>query len=113
MAYKPHRALMLRFALLAGRRWLVIVVAAATAMLLAAASVAVYGVDAWLHYQHNVAVLRAVILEDGAGVSHRMVSVFVFSLHLGAGVWMSYAMQAAGATVAACIVSRALLLTYQ
>jgi hypothetical protein len=109
MVYKPHLALMLPFALLAGRRWLVIVVAAATAMLLAAASVAAYGVDAWLHYQHNVAVLRAVILEDGAGVSHRMVSVFVFALHLGAGVGMSYAVQAASALVAAFFVARSWL----
>jgi len=109
MAYKPHLALMLPFALLAGRRWLVIVVAAATAMLLAAASVAAYGVDAWLHYQHNVAVLRAVILEDGTGVSHRMVSVFVFALHLGAGVGMSYAVQAASALVSAFFVARSWL----
>lgn len=109
MAYKPHLALMLPFALLAGRRWLVIVAAAATAMLLAAASVAAYGVDAWLHYQHNVAVLRAVILEDGAGVSHRMVSVFVFALHLGAGVGMSYAVQAVSALVAAFFVARSWL----
>jgi hypothetical protein len=109
MVYKPHLALMLPFALLAGRRWLVIVVAAATAMLLVAASVAAYGIDAWLHYQHNVAVLRAVILEDGAGVSHRMVSVFVFARHLGASVGTSYALQAASALVAAFFVARSWL----
>ena len=54
MIYKPHLALMLPFALLAGRRWLVAFVTGATAALLVATSVAVYGVDAWLHYRHNI-----------------------------------------------------------
>ena len=54
MIYKPHLAVMLPFALLAGRRWLVAFVTGATAALLVVISVAVYGVDAWLHYQHNI-----------------------------------------------------------
>jgi len=80
MIYKPHLALMLSFALLAGRRWLVMFATGATAALLV-----VISVDAWPHYQHNIALLRAVILEDGTGVSHRVVSVFVFARHFGAG----------------------------
>ena len=69
MIYKPHLAVMLPFALLAGRRWLVVFVTGATAALLVAISVAFYGADVWLQYQHNVSVLRTVILEDGTGVS--------------------------------------------
>ena len=106
MIYKPHLALMLPFALLAGRRWLVALVTGATAVLLVVASVAVYGVDAWLHYRHNIDLLRTVILEDGTGVSHRMVSVFVFARHFGAGAAMSYAWQAVGALVAAVFIAR-------
>jgi hypothetical protein len=106
MVYKPHLAVLLPFALLAGRRWLVVLVTGATAIGLAALSVAVYGTDAWLHYQHNVAVLRQVILEDGAGVSHRMVSVFVFARHFGADVTAAYVWQAVGAVIAAIFVAR-------
>ena len=106
MIYKPHLALMLPFALLAGRRWLVALVTGATAVLLVVASVAVYGVDAWLHYRHNIDLLRTVILEDGTGVSHRMVSVFVFARHFGVGAAMSYGWQAVGALVAAVFIAR-------
>ena len=106
MIYKPHLAVMLPFALLAGRRWLVVFVTGATAALLVAISVAFYGADVWLQYQHNVSVLRTVILEDGTGVSHRMVSVFVFARHLGAGVAASYGWQAVAALVAAAFIVR-------
>lgn len=106
MIYKPHLALMLPFALLAGRRWLVVFATGVTAALLVATSVAVYGVDAWLHYLRNVDLLRTVVLEDGTGVSHRMVSVFVFARHFGAGTALSYAWQAIGALVAAVFIVR-------
>jgi hypothetical protein len=109
MVYKPHLALMLPFALFAGQRWLVIAVTAVTAMLLITMSIAVYGVDPWLHYQHNVALLRTVILEDGAGVSHRMMSVFVFARHLGASVSVSYVVQAVSGLAAAYFVARSWL----
>ena len=107
MIYKPHLAVMLPAALLAGRRWLVVFVTGATAALLVVTSVAVYGVDAWLRYRLSIDVLRAVVLEDGTGVSHRMVSIFVFARHFGAGAAMSYAFQAVGALVAAVFIARA------
>ena len=107
MIYKPHLAVMLPAALLAGRRWLVVFVTGATAALLVVTSVAVYGVDAWLRYRLSIDVLRAVVLEDGTGVSHRMVSIFVFARHFGAGAAMSYAWQAVGALVAAVFIARA------
>jgi hypothetical protein len=106
MIYKPHLAVMLPFALLAGRRWRVVFVTGATAASLVAISVAVYGAEVWLHYQQHIAVLRTVILEDGTGVSHRMVSVFVFARHFGAGVVASYGWQAGAALVAAAFIVR-------
>ena len=105
MIYKPHLALMLPFALLAGRRWLVVFVTGATAALLVVTSVAVYGIDAWLHYRYNIDLLRTVVLEDGTGVSHRMVSVFVFARHFGASAAMSYSGQAVGALIAAVFIA--------
>jgi arabinofuranan 3-O-arabinosyltransferase len=104
--YKPHLAVILPFALIAGRRWPTVVAAGATAVLLVAASVAMYGLQCWFDYTHNLGILRAVILEDGAGVSHRMVSMFVFARHVGAGVQTAYAIQAAFAVVAAIVVAR-------
>jgi hypothetical protein len=109
LAYKPQLALMLPFALIAGRRWLTVGVAGATAILLVAASVAAFGAHRWLEYENNLSLLRTVILEDGAGVWHRMVSVFVFARRLGAGVGAAYALQAAFALAAAFCVARSWL----
>jgi hypothetical protein len=47
-----------------------------------------------------------VILEDGTGVWHRMLSVFVFARRLGADVGTAYAIQGAFAAVAAFFVAR-------
>ena len=83
LVYKPHLALMLPVAMIAGRRWRVIGAAGATAFLLVAASIVAFGPAVWVEYLHNLSVLRAVILEDGTGVWHRMISVFVFARRLG------------------------------
>jgi hypothetical protein len=106
LAYKPHLALLLPFALIAGRRWWTIGATGATAILLVAASALLFGPHRWIEYADNVAQLRAAILEDGTGVWHRMLSVFVFARRLGADVGMAYAMQAAFAVVAAFFVAR-------
>jgi hypothetical protein len=109
MAYKPHLALMLPFALIAGRRWLTVGVTGATIVLLVAASAIGFGVHRWLEYGNNLSLLRTVILEDGTGVWHRMLSVFVFARRLGAGVGPAYALQAAFALAAAFFVARSWL----
>ena len=106
LVYKPHLALMLPFALIAGRRWLTVVTTGTTAVLLVAASVALFGLQCWLDYLHNLDFLRAAILEDGAGVWHRMVSVFVFARRFGADVQTAYIMQAVFAALAAIVVAR-------
>jgi Glycosyltransferase family 87 len=106
LVYKPHLALMLPVALIAGRRWLTVVTTGATAVLLAAASAALFGLECWHDYFHNLGILRAEILEDGTGVWHRMVSVFVFARRFGAAVQTAYAVQAVFAVVAAVVVAR-------
>ena len=47
-----------------------------------------------------------VILEDGTGVWHRMLSVFVFARRLGADVGTAYVLQGAFAAFSAFIVAR-------
>jgi hypothetical protein len=106
LAYKPHLALMLPFALIAGRRWLTVAATGATVILLVAASAVVFRPDLWLGYASNLAQLRTVILEDGTGVWHRMLSVFVFARRLGADVATAYALQGACAMLAALFVAR-------
>src|SRR5882724_6334804 len=106
LAYKPHLALMLPFALIAGRRWLTVGATGATVILLVAASVVAFGPNLWLDYTANLAQLRTVILEDGTGVWHRMLSVFVFARRLGADVATAYALQGAFAMLAALFVAR-------
>jgi arabinofuranan 3-O-arabinosyltransferase len=106
LAYKPHLALMLPFALIAGRRWLTVGVTGLTAILLIAASVVVFGPHLWLDYAANLSTLRVAILEDGTGVWHRMLAVFVFARRLGADVGTAYALQGAFAMLAAFFVAR-------
>ncbi len=106
LAYKPHLALLLPFALIAGRRWLTVVATGTTVVLLVAASAALFGPQRWLDYAHNLAILRAAILEDGTGVWHRMLSVFVFARRLGADVGTAYVLQGAFAAFSAFIVAR-------
>ncbi len=109
LAYKPHLALMLPFALIAGRRWWTVGAAGVTVLVLIVASAIVFGPARWPEYQHNISVLRTMILEDGTGVWYRMVSVFVFARRLGAGVGVSYALQAGCALGAALVVARSWL----
>jgi hypothetical protein len=106
LAYKPHLALMLPFALIAGRRWPTVITTGATAVLLVAASAVLFGPQLWLDYAHNLAILRALILEDGTGVWHRMLSVFVFARRLGADVGTAYALQGTFAAFSAFIIAR-------
>jgi len=109
LIYKPHLALMLPFAMIAGRRWRVVVAAGVTAVLLIPARMVGFGPAIWAEDQHNVSVLRTVILEDGSGVWHRMVSVFVSVRRLGGSVELCYAVQGVFALAAAYVVGRSWL----
>jgi arabinofuranan 3-O-arabinosyltransferase len=102
LIYKPQLGLPL--ALLAGRQFTAVWAAAVTAAALVLASALLFGTDLWIAYVHNTAVLRQLILEDGTGVWHRMLSVFVFARRLGADVPVAYAVQALAALVAAATV---------
>ena len=109
LAYKPQLGLMLPLALIAGRRWSTVGAAGATVIVLVSASAMAFGVDRWVEYAHNLALLRTVILEDGTGVWHRMISVFVWARRLGFGVGAAYGLQAASAIAAAVFVVRSWL----
>lgn len=105
MIYKPQLGLLLPVALIAGRQWRAFAAAALTAGALLGLSVLLFGPDVWTHYAGNLALLRQTVLEDGTGVWHRFVSVFVAARRLGASVEAAYVVQAASAALAGVAVA--------
>ncbi|MGH6683662.1 MAG: glycosyltransferase family 87 protein [Pseudolabrys sp.] len=102
MIYKPQLGILLPVALIAGRQWRAFAAAAVVAGILLIASMFWFGVDVWAEYLRNLDALRHVILEDGTGVWHRFVSVFVAARRLGAPVDTAYVVQAVS-SVLACV----------
>lgn len=107
LIYKPHLGIMLPVALVAGRNWRTVAVAAVTAGALVGLSVLLFGWDAWGGFLNTTSIMRHLFLEDGSGVWHRMLSVFVFGRRLGLGVEAAYALQAASTIIVAGVVARA------
>ncbi len=101
LVFKPHLGLLIPLALAAGRHWRAVAAATATVLLLCAAGLAMFGVEGWAAYLERAGILRAAILEDGTGVWHRMVSIFVAARRLGAGLDVAYLLQAVAALIAA------------
>jgi hypothetical protein len=104
-AYKPHLALMIPVALIAGRQWRALFAAAATVALLVLMSIALAGIDGWRAFLDITPILRKVTLEDADAVWHRNVSVFMFVSRLGAGLAAAYAAQTLAALFAAALVA--------
>lgn len=103
MIYKPHLAVLLPVALVAGRQWRAIAAAALTAGALLGLSWLVFGPELWAHYLRNLTALRHVILEDD--ISPRMVSIFIAARSLGASVTTAYWAQGAFGVLACLAVA--------
>lgn len=103
---KPQLGWLIPVALIAARRWRALVAFMGGAALLLAATLPLYGIESWLAYARQAAMLKTVILEDGAGTWHRMLSVFVLVRHLGAPVALAYAAQAVASGAVALMVAR-------
>jgi len=106
-AYKPHLALMIPVALMAGRQWRAFVAAAVTVAALLALSLALAGWDGWRAFLDLAPLLRKVTLEEADAVWHRNVSVFMAASRLGLGLSAAYAAQMAAALLAAALVAYA------
>jgi hypothetical protein len=105
LAVKPQLGLLLPVALIAGHHWRAFAAAAATVVVLVAVSVVWFGLDIYADYVRQLTVLRHMILEDGSGVWHRMLSVFVAARRLGADVTTAYLVQAVAGAAAALAVA--------
>ncbi len=105
LIYKPQLGILIPVALLAGRRWQAFAAAAATGVGLTVIAALWLGPDIFADYLRQVTLLWHVILEDGTGVWHRMLSVFVAARRLGAGVAAAYVVQAVAGGCAALAVA--------
>jgi arabinofuranan 3-O-arabinosyltransferase len=105
LSYKPQVGLLIPIALVAGRQWRAVAGAVITGGVLIFVSLVLFGPEVWIVYVRNIGVLRQLILEDGSGVWHRMVSVFVFARRLGADVWTAYIAQGTSGLFAAWVVA--------
>ncbi|SOB86651.1 Protein of unknown function [Sphingomonas guangdongensis] len=107
LTVKPQLFWLLPVALLAGREWRALAGVAIGAAGLITLATLCFGVDSWAAYAEQAALLKRVILEDGTGVWHRMVSVFVLVRHGGGSVASAYAAQALVSIAVAALVALA------
>lgn len=102
--YKPHLGLLIPVALLAGRQWRAFLAAAITGVLLVAATVALFGLDAWREFANIAPALPQNVLK-GTLSWHRIVSVFMFARSLGADLAVAYTVQAMSGLIAVAMVA--------
>lgn len=105
LIYKPQLGLLIPIALVAGRQWRALAAASVVAGGLLALSVVCFGPEVWTDNLRNVGLLRKTILEDGTGVWHRFVSVFVAARRLGAPVETAYVIQIVSGLLASVAVA--------
>jgi hypothetical protein len=101
---KPQLGWLLPVALIAGREWKALLGFAIGSILLISITTGVFGMGVWWEYEGQARLLKAVILENGAFVWTRMISVFVLFRHMGASLEIAYAMQAISSAIALLVV---------
>jgi hypothetical protein len=105
LVYKPQLGILIPVALVAGRRWHALAAAIAAAGGLVVISLAWLGPDVYADYLQRLAMIRHFSLEDGGGVWHRSLSVFVAARRLGADVPSAYLVQTISGGIAALAVA--------
>jgi alpha-1,2-mannosyltransferase len=101
LAYKPQCALVVPFALLAAGQWRTILAAAVTVTALSAASLVLFGTDAWWTFLASTETSRKLLLEEGNVGFEKLQSAFAAVRIGGGGVGLAYLVQ--GAVSAATI----------
>ena len=101
LAYKPQCALVIPFALLAVGQWRTILAAAVTVTALSAASLVLFGTDAWWSFLASTETSRKLLLEEGNVGFEKLQSAFAAVRIWGGGVGLAYLVQ--GAVSAAAI----------
>ena len=101
MAYKPHLAVMLPFALTLARRWTTLAMAALAATALCVLSLLAFGAPAWRGFFADSSLARAALENDLIG-NEKMQSVFAAVRLLHGSLGLAWGFQAAAALGAAC-----------
>ncbi len=109
MAYKPHLALVIPFALVFGRRWTTLLVAGATAAAFSAASLAAFGAPAWEGFFADGRLARSA-LENNLVGNEKMQSVFAAVRLLHGSLALAWGAQIA---TALCVVFALLRLEWR
>jgi hypothetical protein len=95
LTYKPQFGLLIPVVLLATRRWSVVGAATVTALCAGAASLAVFGVEAWRAFAHSTTFSRVVVLEAGNTGWAKIQSAFSAVRMWGGSIEIAYATQIA------------------
>lgn len=103
LSYKPHLAILVPFALVAGGYWRSFAAAAVTVAVLIITSLFLFGPQTWLAFLHN-APLNALLMEHGTNFWHRMPTVFAAARLEGLNITAAYVIQSISAIVA-CVVT--------
>jgi hypothetical protein len=109
LTYKPHFGLLFPFALIAGGHWRVLIAAAVTALVMIAASLAVFGTEAWIAFVHWMPVTSRVVLGEGGADWDRLQSLFGLVRAHGGGetlAWSAQVIVALAALAAVCALWR-------
>jgi hypothetical protein len=107
LTFKPHLGIMIPIALVALRQWPAIAAAALTTALFIAASVVVYGADAWWQFFHSALPFQARFMSEGKGpFQWMMVSWFMAGRIIGLSAAISLMLQAVLSLAAAVMVYR-------
>jgi Glycosyltransferase family 87 len=104
VAVKPHVALLIPLALLAGRRWRAAGAMLVSAAGLAAVSALAFGADSWREFLRAAPIART-MLETEAVPYYKIASVFSFARLVGASVGAAYVLQAVAAAAAAATIA--------
>lgn len=105
LAFKPQLALIIIPLLLFTRNWRAIAAAAFSVLLMCGASLALWGVAAWLAFLDASSVAR-LLLETGGYGLHKSVSLFSMMRQWGASLGPSYVVQGVGGVVAVFLIWR-------
>ena len=95
LSYKPQFALVIPFALIAGRQWRSFFSAGLTVIVLVGASAALFGVDAWTAFLVSTETSRKLLLEEGNVGFEKLQSAFAAIRLWGGGVTPGYMAQTA------------------
>jgi hypothetical protein len=105
LTYKPHLAILVPVALIAGRRWRALLAMIAWTAALVLATTLVLGPQVWLAFVHHVPKAMKILESGGLSLKQMMPTVFAAVLLSGAGVLAARVLQAVCMLTAAALVA--------